>query len=815
MGKRIYLKNNWELRLLNNNGVKTPLRNDFKIKTQVPGTVHTDLLNAGIIPEPFSDDNETKLSWIAECDWIYETRFNLSKSIKGKNNLHLVFEGIDTIAEAELNGRKILDAQNMFLRYEVNVGDILREKNNELKVKIFSAVKEGRELEVQYGQLQSGTPDGKRLYLRKAQYSFGWDWGPSFPTMGIWKEVYLKSKDEVEVNDINFVTKKINDNSAIVKLAFRIEGKPSQESFVKIILRNKKQILESQLKLYEAGYIEETIEIPEPELWYPNGEGRQNLYTLRISIVDNSDRVLFETSKKVGIRTIKLQLKERGRSTFRFIVNGKPVFIKGVNWIPADMFLPRVKGSKYSALLKLAKELNVNMIRVWGGGIYEDEKFYEACDKLGLLVWQDFMFACGAYPEHKDFIENVKEEILFNVKRLRIHPSVAIWCGNNENEWIWSFTHNSPVDRMPGFKIFSDVIPKLLKATKTSGPYWQSSPFGFDEDPNSQNSGNRHQWVIWSGWEDYKNVIKDNSLFVTEFGFQAPANLDTFKKYLTSSNLKIQSRVFEFHNKQVEGPERVLRFLAGHLPLPESFEDYVYLGQLNQGLALKTCIDHWRLNGPRTNGTIIWQLNDVWPVTSWSLIDSELKPKTAFYFVKNSFARTITVFRKASDKLNLFLINDDNRFEGYAKIRSFEAATGELLFEETEEIMAKSKDKVKLRSYRIELLKAPTDSILIVTLLNKKGEIVHRNFYVEQKWKYLKLAKANIEIKKSKDGFTISTDKPAYFLDIYVKGVSFSKRGLILLPDEERSIIILNKETRVNDTNSIKVFTLNNYLCNN
>ena len=269
---------------------------------------------------------------------------------------------------------------------------------------------------------------------------------------------------------------------------------------------------------------------------------------------------------------------------------------------------------KYETLLKYAKDANMNFVRVWGGGIYENEIFYELCDELGLLIWQDFMFACASYPEHKEFMKNVEDEVEQNIERLQHHPSIALWCGNNENEWIWHQEMKTSYKEMPGYKIYHEVIPDILKAADPERPYWPSSPFGSDDDPNAYSSGNRHEWGIWSKWIDYSEVKNDNSLFVTEFGFQGPANKKTFEKYLSKNKRYSQDPVFEFHNKQVEGPERVFKFLSGNLPIKTEWEDFIYLAQLNQALALKTCLERWRINWPVANGSIIWQLNDCWPV---------------------------------------------------------------------------------------------------------------------------------------------------------------------------------------------------------
>ena len=302
----------------------------------------------------------------------------------------------------------------------------------------------------------------------------------------------------------------------------------------------------------------------------------------------------------------------------------------------------------------------MNIVRVWGGGFYENDIFYELCDELGLLVWQDFMFACALYPEQKAFLKNVKNEITQNVERLQHHPCIALWCGNNENEWIWTQGQKKSYKLMPGYKIYHELIPNVTKEIDPTRPYWPSSPFSFDKDPNSYTSGNRHEWGIWSMWKDYETVKDDQSLFVTEFGFQGPASKKTFEKYLSENNRNINNPVFEFHNKQIEGPERVIKFLSSHLPLKTEWDDFIYLAQLSQGFALKTCLEHWRQNWPVTNGSIIWQINDCWPVTSWAIIDSELNPKIAYHFVKNIFNQQIASIIKDNEDLKIQIVNNSS-----------------------------------------------------------------------------------------------------------------------------------------------------------
>lgn len=809
MKKEYCLKNNWKLRLLNNNSNEVPLTHDVEIDAIVPGVVHTDLLRNGIIEDPFYSDNELKLRWVDECDWLYYCKFDAPEDFDIKKNIKLLFKGVDTIASIKLNKVVIGQTDNMFLAYELNVNEHLREKNNLLELEFYSAKRYARAEEKKYGRLPVPL-DAERVYIRKAQYSFGWDWGPSFPTMGLWKNVYLVQEEDVKITDVAFNTVTANDDKAAVKINFCIEGKSRKGLSAKVVLSIGENIIIRNYDVSTSQKIEDTIEINNPLLWRPNGMGESNLYDFNISVVDSKGNELADSSQKVGIRTIDLQLKDGDKETFRFVINGKPIFAKGVNWIPGDAFLPRVTKEKYERLLNYAKDASMNIVRVWGGGIYENEEFYDLCDELGLLVWQDFMFACGSYPEHDEIITNIEKEVNYNVRRLRNHASIALWCGNNENEWIWGFSQKSNYSEMPGYAIYHKLIPGIVKELDPARAYWLSSPFGFDDDPNSQTSGNRHQWEIWSHWVDYNEVINDNSLFVTEFGFQGPANLETFKKYIPSQNQKIHDKIFEHHNKQVEGPERVIKFLSAHLPLPKTFEDFIYLAQLNQGFALKTCLEHWRYNN-KTNGSIIWQINDTWPVTSWALIDSELKPKLAYHFVKSVFQSVQACFKQDGSNVNLFLLSELNSFEGRIAVQSFDTRSGLEIINNQENVKLAAGELKTFRAFDLADILKEESTILISTLYNKEGRRIHRNYFTPMKWKHLKMIDAKLDINICEKHLVISTDTPAYFVDLYYPEVVFSERGLILLPGEEISIEFNEGITQLK-SDDLQIYHLNKYL---
>jgi beta-mannosidase len=382
-----------------------------------------------------------------------------------------------------------------------------------------------------------------------------------------------------------------------------------------------------------------------------------------------------------ALRAVRLlQEKDRDGRSFVFEINGRKVFCKGADWIPGDNFLPRMSEDKCRRLLGMAREANMNMVRVWGGGVYEDDFFYSECDRLGLMVWQDFMYACAEYPDEPWFTKGATIEAQQTVRRLRNHPSVVLWCGNNECEWNYCTQHpGMKPDDMHGALIFGKILPRVCSEEDGSRPYWRSSPFG-PGFPNAEASGNHHQWEVWSAWKDYPEYRKDTARFVTEFGFQAPAHAATWREVLEPRDHHPQSPVMEHHNKQVDGTERLFRFQAAHYKTSDGFSDFVYQGQLVQAEALKCAVEHWRRRKWRTAGTLFWQLNDCWPVSSWAVIDSGLRPKAAYFYAKKFFAPVLLSLRQEPHGTEVWLTSDRHRALTGALALSIRSFGGDVLW---------------------------------------------------------------------------------------------------------------------------------------
>jgi beta-mannosidase len=623
----------------------------------VPGTVHTDLMASGLIPDPFYRMQELDVQWVDGVGWEYRRQFTVTRALLGEQAIDLVAGGLDTYATIRCNGRIVGRSADMFVEHRFPLRRFLREGKNVLCIQFDSPVLRSRRLEQEEGRLRVAL-ESHRVYARKAQYSFSWDWGPKLTTSGIWRDIRLEAYSGARLADPSAKVVSVTGEQAVVKFSAFVRrtgrGRPLA---LRLFLGGPDRAAE-----YTHGVrgtsVEFSVTVPDPHLWWPSGHGAQPLYTALFTLLEG-DEVLDEREVRFGIRSVRLvQSRDEAGRSFIVEVNGRRIFCKGADWIPADSFIPRITDATYDRLLRMAKDAHMNMIRVWGGGFYEQEIFYDLCDRLGLMVWQDFMFACGEYPESPWFIRQVRDEAEKAVARLRNHPSIVLWCGNNECEWLFCMENpgKSP-DDMKGAAIFRDLLPSVVRRLDGTRPYWRSSPFG-EGYPNDESNGNHHQWHVWSLWKDYPEYENDRARFVTEFGFQGPANLATLREVTLPADRHPQTRVLEHHNKQVEGTERLIRFMAAHHRVPATLDEFVEKGQLVQAEALRCAAEHWRRRKYGTAGVLFWQLNDCWPVTSWSVIDSRLRPKAAYYVARRFFAPLLVSFRRCDAGAEVWLTSD-------------------------------------------------------------------------------------------------------------------------------------------------------------
>jgi beta-mannosidase len=616
----------------------------------VPGTVHQDLLANGRIPDPFLGLNENSVQWVGESDWLYRCTFDASPELLANPQIELCFEGLDTYATVWLNGERISETDNMFVPLRLNVKKLLQPQNNQLHILFESAMRHGKELEAQYGQRNSWNGDKSRVYVRKAQYHYGWDWGPTLMTAGVWRKAYLQGY-QARIKEL-VCPAKVADDLSRASVPVHIETDAPANSSLTLSLFNPDGALLAQTEVTVNGtHVDYTFEVDAPQLWYPNGYGKQPLYRLKAALKQGST-TLDETEQRIGLRKLRLVQEpiegEQGAS-FYFEVNNVPIFSGGANWIPADLLIPRISAEKYRQWLQYTVDAHMVMLRVWGGGIYEEDIFYDLCDEMGILVWQDFMFACGMYPAHPEFLQSVRAEAEAAVRRLRHHVSIALWCGNNEDYQIAQslsayqrdFNGDFVNSSFPAREIYERLLPEVCTQLDPTREYWRGSPYG-GADVFDHSVGDRHTWDVWHGKAaPYQDYLKYEGRFVSEFGMQAYPAPQTLADY--QHNGKMNKSMIEHHNKADGGEDRLKKYTRANMPKTHTLDAYAFATQLMQAEALSYAYrlfrQRWQSNGRRAvGGALVWQLNDCWQVTSWALVDSLMHPKPAYFTVKRAIA---------------------------------------------------------------------------------------------------------------------------------------------------------------------------------
>ena len=791
-------------------------RDNKWFSAKIPGTVHTDLLQNKIIPNPFNGNNEKLLQYIERENWEYKTGFFISKSEYQNEHIALNFEGIDTYAKIFINDTLVLTANNMFRTWNLEVKKQLKIGNNELKIVFESAVNRG---EAEAKKLTYELPGNEKVFTRKAQYHYGWDWGPRFVTCGIYKAIQLHFWNQAKINHVQFIQEKLTKELA--QIQFNVEVNCSKKGIYNFEIYNSKP--SRDLPLFEDTIIElqkgiNTVllnaKIKNPKLWWTHNLGKQNLYDYTI--------VLKLASKKIdlkdvsfGLRTIELvQEKDSLGKSFLFKLNDIPVFIKGANYIPEDNFLPRVPFSKTKQLITDSKAANMNMLRVWGGGEYASDYFYQLCNENGILVWQDFMFACAMYPGDSAFLENVNAEVNDQIIRLRNNPSLAIWCGNNEidegwKNWGWQkqFKYNST----DSTKIWNDYvllfennIKNAIQLLDKSRFYWPSSPSIGWGRKESLTEGDAHYWGVWWGMQPFETYEKKVGRFMSEYGFQGMPQLSTFTKMgalqYENNVLKIDSSVLKTHQKHPTGFETIQTYMERDFNVPKSFENYIYVSQLLQADGMKTSIEAHRRAKPYCMGTLYWQLNDCWPVTSWSSIDYDGNWKALHYQVKKSYSDLLISFEEKNDSVLVFIVSDKlENIKGNLSIKVLDF-NGKIFFSENVETIVKSNtsgiyyyfDKSKLKG-ELNL----NNLVLSATFNNENTSINALHYFVKPK--DLLLQKPYFEIKNLKGNrLEITANKLAknVYLFSIDNSIIFEDNYFDLLPNGTKIIQISGKYSK-------------------
>ncbi|MBX3120320.1 MAG: hypothetical protein KF784_14750 [Fimbriimonadaceae bacterium] len=615
----------------------------------VPGHVHLDLVRQGMIVDPFIGEAEAGCQWVDQANWSYRTTFEWSPD-PTKPNRKLLFEGLDTVCKIYLNDDLIAAHDNMFVPLEVDVSAALREGDNVLQVEFESAVRVGDERRSAYFQKEGLRHDttffDERAFVRKVQCMSGWDWGPRLVSCGIWKPVKLLEYSE-RVTEFRVQQEQLADGKFRIWTTTQIEGEASYTT---------------QLSGFGVFTGDLDVILDDPILWQPNGYGEPHLYEVSVSL--GKDHAM---TRKIGLRTIELRREpDRFGESFTFVVNGQEIWARGANWIPNDAFPSRISAGDYESQVKACSQLNMNMLRVWGGGLYESEAFYDACDANGILVWQDFPFACSYYPDNKEFQETLRVEASYQICRLRDRTCLALWCGNNENEWMWQ-TRWGDDDKIPpryyGQALYEDLLPSLIAQFAPGQPYIPTSPTGQNPSDekgtvNDGSHGDQHYWDAWHGRGDWKYYGDSTARFSSEFGFASSCSAKAWKiAGVDVEETSPDHPAVRWHDRTRKPWETFKGFVELHYPTSDTLKEWIHTSQLNQRDALRFAIEHYR-RSEFCKGTLIWQFNDCWPVQSWAVQDYAREMKLAGWELQRLYAPILIAAEMAESLCRFFVIND-------------------------------------------------------------------------------------------------------------------------------------------------------------
>jgi len=777
----------------------------------VPGTVYQDLIAQGAIPDPYFGTQEAEVQWVAEQDWCYRCDFDVDAAALGAQ-VDLVLEGLDTFATVYLNGQRVLVSDNMFVPARIEVRGLLKPGTNRLGLYFESARRRGREREAALGRRNLWNGESSRLHVRKAQYHYGWDWGPVLLTAGPWQPVKLEAY-ETRLQEVDSTVHLATDlGHARVDLRCELAG--TQDAALALHHR----LLDPQGKLVAEASVpagtEASLHVEAPELWWPNGQGAQPLYTL-VTTLQAGEQVLDRHSRRIGLRRLRLVQEpvagEKG-SSFCFEVNGRQVFMGGANWIPDDNLLNRITPERYRLRVRQAAEANMNMLRVWGGGIYEDDAFYAACDELGLLVWQDFLFACGIYPANPEFLRSVEAEAAAAVKRLRHHACLALWCGNNEDyaiaESMGLYGKGKDMVRFEARAIYEQLLPELCARLDPQRPYWPGSPYSpsANDTLSSDNPtvGDRHSWEIWHGaMLPYQRYHTVQARFVSEFGMQSHPSLDLLQQAIPEAEQFPLSRTMAAHNKAglplQDGHRRLAVYVADTLNAGPTLADAVYATQFVQAEAMRYAFQdfrhRWLGAGRRAvGGALVWQLNDCWPVTSWAIIDSLGTLKPAWHAIRRALAPLAIAVRQVDGEARCWISSAlaATRCEVRLQCHALAGVSSEV---QTAELMAPSNGSADL-NFPLDLA-APA---VVEASLWVDGECIARDCAWPEPFRFHPLGDCGLQVARHAGGLTLRTERPAKGIWLAAPGVNFSDNFIDLMPGDVRSIAVTGPDLPIQVT---------------
>jgi len=788
--------------LLNGEYILKELCGGLEIKTSVPGYITRALMDAGIIEDLFENDKSGEAFEVEYNDYSLEHTFTCKKPEAGKH-VFLCFDGIDTLATIFLNETEIAKTNNMFMQYRFEVGALLKEGQNSLKVILHSASKEADRLYDESPYKYNACYQQSRIFLRKAQYCFGWDWCPRIVPAGIWRDVYLEYDESARIYG-GYVSG-FNDGNITVEV--QIESFVESDLTLACTVDNK--AVSKKLHVVKGeNTVSINVQIDNPKLWYPVGYGEQPLYDFSLILFDEQSPIA-ETHFKSGLRKVEIiRNKDKYGESFVFSVNGKEIFARGANYIPTDMFPLKYEEGYLNKIIELALEQNMNMLRVWGGGYYEFDEFYTKCDEAGILIWQDFMFCCSEIPDDReDYRENVKLEADYVIKALRYHPSIILWCGSNENTWAMASWWESEDKEFLGRKIYQNVLPQAVERLDKMTPYWESSPFG-GENPNEHTVGDCHYWGVWADWKDIEEYKVIYPRFASEFGMQSMPAIKTINEYVSEQNKIYPSNECILRDRQEFGTEKLMRYCLNYFGIPKSYDDFIRITQLTQGKAMKVAAESWRSQKPLSGGLIFWQYNDCWPGPSQSAVDYRLRKKAVAYFAKRFFENALITAEHDKNKVKVNFINDSQEdilgkitvscvgFDGTLSGKTefdFNCKVNSVFSKEFDDLSIFGIDTKSLKPYPknvysyIEGVYLPKDfdrKMLFITA-EFDGKTVTNELLFDRE-RTLELQKPDIEITVSGEEVTLKSAVPVLYATLEAENeIEFSDNYFCMEPNKE------------------------------
>ncbi|WP_130858714.1 beta-mannosidase [Gracilibacillus phocaeensis] len=772
----------------------------------VPGCVHTDLLDLGMIEDPFEGKKELDVQWVDKRDWEYQTTFEVTEEALKQEYVVLTFHGLDTYADVRLNGHSILKANNMFRIWKVDIKDYLQLGENTLHIYFHSAVQYdldkpdqlGYNLPADNDHSEDGGVGEKKLsvFARKAPYHYGWDWGPRFVTAGIWKDVTIEAWSDVKVQDVYLEQQHITEEKAEVLAHVEVETTEAQQVTIKITDQYGWE--HTQQATLEAG--QQVIDVPftkeSPRLWWSNGLGAAHLYQFHVEVVSSTDQVLSDYQLTTGLRSIKLVRKadEAGES-FYFELNGIPVFAKGANHIPNDSFETRISKEDYRHEILTAVDSNMNMLRIWGGGIYEYEAFYEYCDQYGILVWQDFMFACSMYPGDEAFLANVKQEAMDQVKRLRNYACIALWCGNNEMDsawteyieeagWGWKQRYNEEQRQaiwQDYEQVFHQILPEVIDQNDPVKDYWPSSPMQDLSGTSSQHAtfdsvtrGDMHYWDVWHGQQPLEAYKQNVGRFMSEYGFQSFPEERTVRTYAQEQEMALESDVMLHHQKNGAGNRLIKTYMDSYYQEPKDFSSFLHVSHILQAEAIKQAVEGHRLHMPYCMGTLYWQMNDCWPVASWSSMDYYGRWKALQFTMKDRFKPTVIIADQKEEQFTIYAVSDVIKQQEATLIYSLYDFNGSLLDQQHQQVTIEANTSSKLIEEDVANIASGDRSQTLLRCELLIGDTVVDSIdHLFEKTKHLNLQNPHIKWELADDGVVLTATSYATNVWLQVEETGF------------------------------------------